>query len=400
MTLVAQAAADERRQALAALLTKQVLTSADPELGLARRHREQLSAALRDHLGATLTITADTAHLSKRVTLAGARPLRLAPRSKAERSKPIDERRAANARACLLVCLVAGVLERRGWTQVPIGFLAEEVLTHGHGLNLELDWRTRADRLALSDAVELLAGLGVLTLRSGVVGDLHSDDEAFYDVHRRRLALLLADPVRCAEATAPEELEARDEDGGDLANRARARRLLRALVEDPVLYLDDLVEEDRLYFLSQRGRLETLAEQLTGLTAERRREGTALIASARELTDRPFPARGHVKQLALLLLPELCARDGGPGTSVAAPEVGTVVRGLLARHREHWAWDPADPEAVARAGDQALAVLADLRLVTPAGDEDQEDGWRVLPAAHRYRAAVGRRRTPNQMEML
>lgn len=395
MTLVAEAGVEERQRVLRALLMAQMLTPADAELALARRHREELSASLRDLLGATLTVTADTAHLGKRVSLAGARPLRLQPRSLAERRRSIDERRTLGGHGALLVCVVAGVLERRGWTQVPLGALAEDVLTHARGLQIDLDWRVRADRLALADGIEFLAGLGVVTLRSGLAGALDSDDEAFYDVHRRRLALLLADPVRCAEASAPEDLEIPEQDGGDLAGRARSRRLLRALVEDPVLYLDDLDEEERAYFLSQRARLESLAEQLTGLQAERRREGTALIAAGRELTDRPFPAGGNVKQLALLLAPELIVRDAAGGATIADEALRGVVRTLLTRHAEHWAWDPGDSEAVGRATDQALAVLCDLRLV-----ERVSGACRVLPAAHRYRAAVGRRGPSSQLEML
>ncbi|HEX4344260.1 MAG TPA: TIGR02678 family protein [Solirubrobacteraceae bacterium] len=394
---VVQAAAEERLRAMRALLERQVLTHRDPELALARRHREQLVAIARDQLGATLTITADTAHLSKHVTLAGARPLRLSPRSANERSKPVDERRVLNKRGCLLACVVAGVLERRTWTQVPLGALAEEVLIHARTLGVVLDWRARADRMALADGIEFFTGAGVLELRSGAAGELDSDDEAFYDVHRRRLALLLADPVRTAEATEPHQLETAAEGGGDLAGRARSRRLVRALVEDPVLYLDDLGEEDRIYFLAQRARLEGLAAGITGLAVERRREGTALVATGRELTDRPFPARGHVKQLALLLLPELCARDAGAGTSIAPQEQHALVRALLERHAEHWtAWDAGDPEVVGRACRDALDVLSDLRLVTRlAGGED----IRVLPLARRYRAAVSHRHAPAQLEL-
>lgn len=393
MTLVAQAAAEERVRAVRALLMRQMLTPADSELALARRHREELSAALRDQLGATLTVTADTAHLGKVVSLAGTRPLRLDPRSASERRKSLDERRALGGRGSLLACLLAGVLERRGWAQAPLGALAEEVLTHGRGLQIELDWRTRSDRLALIDAIDFLAGLGVLTLRSGVAGALESEDEAFYDVHRRRLALLLADPVRCAEATEPDQLEIPEPEAGDLAGRARSRRLLRLLVDDPVVYLDDLAEDDRAYFLSQRARLEPLAAQLTGLQVERRREGTALVAAGRELTDRPFPARGNVKQLALLLLPELCARDVPGEASISDEALRAVVRTLLARHAAHWSWDADDAEAVARATDQALAVLTDLRLV-----HTREDAHHVLPAAHRYRNATGRASTA-QLEL-
>jgi len=390
---VASAVAEERRRAVRALLERQALSASDPEMPLVRRHREHLAAALRDHLGATLTVTADGAHLSKRVTLDGARPLRLPPRSRSERARPVDERRTLGGRGCLLLCLVAGVLERRGWTQVPLGALAEEVAAHGRSLDVELDWRARADRLALSDAIDALAGLGVMALRSGVAGELDSDEEAFYDVRRRRLALLLADPVRCAEATQPADLERPETDGGHLAGRARARRLVRALVEDPVLLLEDLDEEDRAYFVAQRARLEATAAELTGLQVERRREGTALLATGRELTDRPFPARGHLKQLALLLLPELCALDGGGAATIAPERAAAIVRRLVARHAEHWAWDPADADAVARAGEQALCVLVDLRLVAR-----EEPGLRVLPVAHRYRAAVGRAAQPRLLE--
>jgi len=394
---VAQAAAEERLRAVRALLERQLLTPRDPELALVRRHREQLAVLLRDQLGATLTVTADTAHLAKRVTLDGARPLRLVPRRASERSKPVDERRALQQRGSLLVCLVAGVLERRSWTQVPLGALAEEVLTHARSLDVALDWRSRADRLALDDAIAFLAGAGVLTLRAGAAGALESDDEAFYDVHRRRLALLLSDPVRTAEAFEPRDLEAPEERGGELAGRARTRRLVRALVEDPVLYLDDLDEEDRMYFVAQRARLEGIAQQITGLAVERRREGTALVVTGRELTDRPFPARGHLKQLALLLIPELCERDGGHRTSTSAEELEAIVRSLLRRHAEHWsAWDARDRDAVARACAAAVEVLIDLRVV----ERDRDSGaLRTLPVAHRYRAAVGRRAAQSRMEI-
>lgn len=391
---LALAAAEECRQATRALLERQALGAGDHELALVRRHRDHLAAVLRDHLGATLSVTAEGARLVKRVALDEARPLRLPPRSRNERARPIDERRVLGARGCLLVCLVAGVLERRGWTQVPLGALADEIVVHARALDIELDWRARADRNALADAIDLLTGLGVLALRAGVAGALESDDEAFYDVHRRHLALLLADPVRCAEAREPRDLEPEESDGGDLAGRARTRRLVRALVEDPVLLLDDLDEADRTYFLAQRARVEAIAAELTGLQVERRREGTALLARARELTDRPFPARGHIKQLALLLLPELCALDGG-GTATIAPErAAAIARRLVADHAQHWTWDPADPEGVARAADDALSVLADLRLVAR-----EPAGLRVLPVAHRFRAAVGRVVQPRLMEV-
>ncbi|MGK2939341.1 MAG: TIGR02678 family protein [Solirubrobacteraceae bacterium] len=381
---VAQAAGEERGRALRALLERQALGPDDTELVLVRRHREVLAGLLRDHLGATLAVTVDGAHLTKQVRLCEARPLPLPARTRAERQRPIDQRRTLGPRAALVLCLVCGVLERRGWTQVPLGALAEEVIVHARALDIDVDWKSRADRLALADAVDLLAGLHAMRLRAGEAGVIDDEDEAFYDVDRRRLALLLADPVRCAEATAPEDLEAPRETGADLAGRARGQRLLRRLVEDPVVYLDELDDDDRAYFLAQRARLERIAGELTGLAVERRREGTVLLGTGRELTDRPFPARGHTKQLALLLLPEICARAG---SVLSAPEVGGLVRSLVRRHREHWAWDPADAGDVERAGGEALAVLRDLRLVDI---DESTNEVRVLALAHRYRSATPR----------
>jgi uncharacterized protein (TIGR02678 family) len=391
---LAFAAAEERRQAVRALLERQALGAGDPDLPLVRRHREHLAAVLREQLGATLTVTADGARLVKHVALADARPLRLPPRGRGERARPIDERRALGARACVLVCLVAGVLERRGWTQVPLGALADEVVVHARALDIDVDWRARADRSALTDAIEFLTGLAVLTLRAGVSGELESDDEAFYDVERRHLALLLGDPVRCAEAREPADLEPVPGEGGDLAGRGRTRRLVRALVEDPVLLLDDLDAEDRAYFLAQRARLESSAAEITGLEVERRHEGTALLARGRELTDRPFPARGHVKQLALLLVPELCALDRGDTATIATERVAAIARRLVTDHAEHWRWDPADAQSVARAVDQALDVLFDLRLVAR-----EPAGLHVLPVAHRFRGSVARAVQPRLLEL-
>ena len=114
------------------------------------------------------------------------------------------------------------------------------------------------------------------------------------------------DPVRCAEPREPADLEAARHDGGDLAERARTHRLLRCFVDDPVLYLDDLAEKDRAYFVAQRRRLERIAEDHTGCKWSAAARGTALVARARERTDGPFPAAGEVRQLALLLVAALC----------------------------------------------------------------------------------------------
>jgi len=182
---------------------------------------------------------------------------------------------------------------------------------------------------------------------------------------------MLADPMLVAGAQSTGDLEpAADEDGEP--GRVRAQRLTRRLVEDPAVYLEDLDERDRQYFLTQRGPLERRAADISGLQVERRREGSALIAAGRELSDRPFPGRSHRKQLALLLLTELCsldqsrraARPGGESgapVSVAEDRVLEIVGMLVARHREHWGFSPEDQVEVqaARGGGDPAAGGAD-----------------------------------------
>ncbi|HYB24575.1 MAG TPA: TIGR02678 family protein [Solirubrobacteraceae bacterium] len=390
------ALAEERQRAARALLERGVLLAGDPLFVLARRHKEELAADFRDRLGYALQISTHTARLYKRVLLSEARPLTLPPRSATDAKRSIDERRVLDARRCLMAALIGAVLERRTlWTQVPLTELAEEVAREGRALELEVDWKRSADRAALIDAVAWLSGLGVLALRHGAEGafgeGVEEALEAYYDIDRPRLAGVLADPIRIAGATDTYDL---DPPAGTEPNRARAQRLTRRLVEDPAVYLEDLSEEDRQYFLGQRGPLERRAAEISGLQVERRREGSALIASGRGLSDRPFPARSHRKQLALLLVAEMCAIDGERRAALSDEErelplafaherVLELVAMLLARHREHWGWSVEDPAEARAAADGALGLLEELMLV-----RREPHGVLLRPAAFRYRSVT------------
>lgn len=406
------AAAEERQRAARALLDRGVLLAGDPLFRFARRHREQLAADFRDRLGYALQVSTDTARLYKPLLRSQARALTVPARNQSESRRPVDERRVLDARRCLMVCLTCAVLERRTlWTQVPLTELAEDIAQEARSLELELDWKLAADRAALLDGLAWLAALGVLTLRSGAEGtfgeSVDEASEAYYDIDRPRLAGVLAEPLLVAGAQCTSDLEAAgtgasdtgtssDGAGSGEPSRVRAQRLTRRLVEDPAVYLEDLSEPDRQYFLSQRGPLERRAAEISGLTVERRREGSALIATGRELSDRPFPARSHRKQLALLLLAELCSvderrraerPDGERDAAVwlAEQRVLELVCSLLARHREHWGFAPDDPAEVHAAAAAATALLEDLMLLRCG-----PDGVQLRPAAHRYRDAVAR----------
>ncbi|MHB8658027.1 MAG: TIGR02678 family protein [Solirubrobacteraceae bacterium] len=414
------ASAEDRQRAARALLARGVLLAGDPLFRNVRRHKEQLASDFRDRLGYSLQISTDMARLYKPLLLSHARPLTVPARNRSESRRPVDERRVLDARRCLMICLACAVLERRTlWTQVPLTELAEDIAQEARSLELELDWKLAADRSALLDSLTWLGGLGVLTLRSGAEGAFGESvdvaSEAYYDIDRPRLAGVLAEPLLVAGARCTRDLEAPSTDAsgtdtsdtdvnGTSANggsagrrepsRFRAQRLTRRLVEDPAVYLEDLSEPDRQYFLSQRGPLERRAGEISGLAVERRREGSALIATGRELSDRPFPARSHRKQLALLLLAELCSLDerrraerpdGEPDASVwfADERVLELVRSLLVRHRDHWGFAPDDPAEVYAAAAAAVTLLEELLLLRRG-----PDGIQLRPAAHRYRESV------------
>ena len=94
----------------------------------------------------------------------------------------------------------------------------------------------------------------------------------------------------------------------------RTHRVSRRLVEDPVLYLSELSEAERVAYGKARAARDHFLAAWLGLEAECRREGTALIDGAFEpLTDVRFPAaRPWTRQVALLLAEALCrrVRDG------------------------------------------------------------------------------------------
>jgi len=282
----------------------------------------------------------------------------------------------------VLLFLTLAALERNG-QQTVIGELAEDVAAAGARGDpaITVDFELRSERMAFADGVELLCHWGVLHLMYGRRGTfanrIRDDEEALFTIDRRRLALVLRDPFVALSAETVADLVAETEPPTPEARTRQVRhRLARQLVEDPVLYLEDLSEEERAYFLSQRAMLERRVEDWTGLSVERRAEGTAAIEAGRELTDLPFPAGSNVKQLALLLCDWLTGER-----EATWPEVRRAVRGLLAHNERHWNRSPDDEDAVEAMLAQATDLLLELDLA-----ESTSRGLRALPLSARFRA--------------
>jgi uncharacterized protein (TIGR02678 family) len=197
---------------------------------------------------------------------------------------------------------------------------------------------------------------------------------------------VLRDPVGALGAASLEDLL---DDGSAYAptpegeNRRRLHRLARRLVEDPVVLLDDLDDADRAYFLSQRQRVEDRVVEATGLAVERRREGTALIAVDRTLSDVTFPTNATVKQVALLLCDALV--EAGEDAVISEEAMRSHVHDLLVLHGAHWQRDASDPVQVTRLARDATAVLCSLDLA-----RHDPDGVRPRPLAARFRSPAVR----------
>lgn len=377
---------EERRRAVRLLLSRPLVS--DTVLGphdqetfaLIRRHERWLTGWFADLLGERLVVDSELARLHKRPA-PDARPRS----ARAPSGSPFDPRRYA------LLCLVLAALERVE-LQTVLSELAEKVqvlAASEEGVApFELD--RYAERRAFVDAIRLLVELGVLSLTDGDDNAfVQGQGDALYDVHARPLAQILAAPVPPSLAAGPWELSREtypETDGG--ANRRVRHRLMRRLLDEPVLYLDDLDEEERAYLGSQRHYLIHQVHEAAGLEVEVRREGLAAIDPAGRLTDLAFPAPGTVAHAALLVAEELGRRrrtaPDGPGTPRTVPK--TAIVGLLEdradRHTGLWSKRfTEEVDGIARLADEALERLEAMGLV-----DRRPEGVVPLPALARYEA--------------
>ncbi|TYB69319.1 TIGR02678 family protein [Nonomuraea sp. PA05] len=368
----------QRRAALRALLARPLLTAErDPEaLLLVRRHVTELRDWLARETGWRLMVDSGTARLFK--TAPDARDATHPARGKA--GEPYGRRRY------VLFCLALATLERAD-AQTTLGRLAEEVLSAAAEPELDFTFTldTRAERADLVAVVRMLLDWGVLRR---VAGDeeayLSATGDVLYDVRRPVLATLLTGARGPSTISAPSFEERLTElmaepvaDTDDLRNQALRRRLTRKLLEDPVIYLADLDEAERAYLASQRHAIVRRLEEATGLVAEVRAEGIAMVDPEDQLTDVRMPEQytdGHVT----LLVAEQLAVHG----ELTLEELEAFVRRAAREHTSFWRKGVTEPGAETGLLATALDKLTALRLVRVA------DGAAVgLPAIARHALA-------------
>lgn len=381
---------EARARALRALLLRPVLRpQVDGDLvRLARRHADWLRDWFEREVGWRLVVDTQTVRLLTSYIPKGPTATSVAERhrARARRGDPGFTRRRY-----VLLCLALAVLERAD-AQVALGRLAEDIVLLAKQPDaVEFSLGNREERADLVAAIRLMLRYGVLVR---VAGDEDSytagDGDALYDVDRRVLATMLASahspaliapslgttpPIERIEAALHEPPPAYTEDE---VNRRLRHAVSRRLLCDPVVYYDELPEAERVYLVGQRVALTRRLCEATGLIAELRAEGIALVDPDDQLTDLRMPEQGTEGHATLLVAEHLAA--AGP-TAVAA--LRRLVKRLAKENSAYWRRATREPGAENALVAAALDRLVGLGLVRANGDEP-EDIVHPLPALRRF----------------
>jgi uncharacterized protein (TIGR02678 family) len=378
MTDFAEDLAAERRAAARLLLAEPLVTAGThpDEFPLVRRHADELARQFSQLLGYRLTVESGFARLHK-AGLGRDCGRRLERGSGA----PFTPRTYAYLALTLAVLVTA-----------PEQLLLSEVVSRTRAAaaeaGIDLAEPNRAiERRAMVAALKQLMAWQVLAEDEGSVDSYAGDDEAdaLLTIDREIARHMVSGPV--GRAATPAELIDVAAGSDDTGPRHYVRR---RLVETPVVYLDDLTEEQRDWLRRNQRREQRTLGDFLGLDAEIRAEGVALIDPQRELGDIDFPGTGTISWAALLLVAQLVGRlaPDGAATRVPIPDglVDQLLGELIDEHRSAWAQQFTSAPAVLR--DEVLDLLARLRLITPAAEPGS--GWMLTAAAARYAPEVTR----------
>jgi len=386
-----QATRIERQRAMRALLQSPLLSAAGPnaaEFGLIRRHRQWISEWLSRFPGWRLQVEAEFARLRK---TPGDLDDSTRPAREPKEEIPFTRRRYA------LLCLAMAALERSD-RQTTLGRLAEDMqgLISSHSgmeaAGLALDLLNYDHRRDLVHVVRFLASHRILV---PVHGDeqqfLNRTGDALYNIERSSLAVMLnikrgpsTIETRSIQDRIDKIVEEPLPDNDDGRNRRMRTTIVRRLLEDPVLYYEDLDADSAAYFQRQRGLLLSQIEEATGLHAEVRKEGVAMVDSEGDLTDLAMPEAGTLGHLTLLVAEYLAAHARqSPGEPLSITNVVRRTAELIGQHRSRWNKEASLPNAEIPMTSQALDRLEALRLVKRLPHNT------VLPLATIGRYALG-----------
>lgn len=389
---------EERVRACRALLLRPLLRerSDGENFRLARKHADELRAWFDSETGWRLQTDAETVRLLPSLVPHGrvAEGIAATHPARARRSDP-----AFTRRRYVLLCLTLAVLERSD-AQVALGRLADSVVLEARQPGLEdvqFSMSGREERADLVAAIRLLMGCGVL-LR--VAGDEESyvaaGGDALYDVDRRVLATMLSSPhspgvIRMEIGDSPQisEIESALHASPPAYTESESNRQLRhsisrRLLCDPVVYYDELPDDERAYLVSQRVTLTRRLAEGTGLTPEMRAEGIALVDPDDQLTDLRMPEQGTEGHATLLLAEHLAATG-----AASMAELESLVKKFAEEYRSYWRKTAREPGAEHGIAKDAVTRMVGLGLVRVVGN-GSEMNVEALPALPRFAVAEAR----------
>jgi uncharacterized protein (TIGR02678 family) len=352
-----------------ALLMSPLMSPAHEDFPTVRRHADDLREWFTRETGWALHIEREGARLYKRP---------------ADLTDPTRGLPGYDRRRYVLLCLACGVLERAE-PQITLHVLGDRLLGLAADPALVASGFTFAltaqhERRELVAVCRTLLELGVLIRvagdEEGFVRAGGESADALYDVHRRTLSGMLAAvrgpstwPAEDAPATLDARLHALVEEhvaDSDEGRRTALRHELgRRLLDDPVIYTDTLAPEARAYFVNQRGPMAGRLCEGSGLTAEQRAEGLALVDETGDMTDVAMPAEGTDAHATLLVADFLARQSGLP---VRDDDVAAFVRKAREQYGRYWRKSAREPGAERELAAIALDRLAKLRLITRDGD--------------------------------
>ncbi len=384
VTQVDEQARFERQDCVRRLLSTPLLTDSDRDILVkVRRHASWLRTWFSDQLGYRLVVEPGFARLKKRLPPDGiTRPLRT------KSGTAFDRRRYA------LLCLVLAAIEKTG-VQTTLSELADHVKVFSNereGVEA-IAFDRLAERQSFVDSVRHLVSLGFLQLTDGDDRSFLEDKgDALYDVDTRLLSHALACSVPPSIAGSVDALDPAEYSNTDAGKNRHARhRIMRRLVEEPILYFKDLDTDEADYMAYQRHYLLKQAHEGLGLDAEIRREGIALIDTNGQCTDLRFPGTGTVSHAALLLAERIgeisrtqddMDKLDAPAKPIARQDLRKDLERLTIEYKRYWAktriGDVASREQLFA---EALDMLAGMGLI-----QISPEAIIPLPAIARYAA--------------
>lgn len=381
----------ERQRALCALLQHPLLTADGPlaaEFGLVRRHAAWLREWLAHNPGWSLVLHAEVARLRKTPVDSGtgSRPAR----------EPKDQR-IFSRRRYVLLCLLLAVLEQED-RQTALGQLADKLTTMCAAdadlakSGIVFDLGGMDQRRDLVQVVRLLLDLGVLRRRHGDEEQyLAGKGDVLYNISRPILTAMLCvkrGPSTVDELLLESRISAIIEEPLPETNEGRTRRLrsrlMRRLLDDPVIYYEELEQGEMDYLNSQRSRLLSQVEQATGMVPEVRKEGIAMLDLRGDATDLGLPEEGTEGHLTLLVTEFLADELRGSRGFVGHAALEEQVAQLIELHKTHWRRDVTLPGAAEALTEQVVERLESLALVRRV-----VGGVQPMPAIARYSLQAG-----------